>query len=122
MDDLRERLEALIQHLGSISASRTGLTPDDFSALREALDHPERLMGGLVAEITYSNWNGMDVEMTHHAAGKVPVGTKLYAKKVKQRQQVDAEHRICEHGRDAFADDCGMCDRAGTNYAKEVKL
>lgn len=43
------------------------------------------------------------------------------AKEVKPRQQVDSEHRICEHGRNAFADDCGMCDRAGTNYAAEVK-
>ncbi len=33
------------------------------------------------------------------------------------RQQVDKEHRICEHGRDAWADDCGMCDGAGTNWA-----
>jgi hypothetical protein len=34
-----------------------------------------------------------------------------------QPQQVNAEHLICEHGRDAFADDCGMCDRARTNNA-----
>jgi len=33
------------------------------------------------------------------------------------RQKVDADHRICEHGRDAFADDCGMCELAGTDWA-----
>lgn len=33
------------------------------------------------------------------------------------RQKVDAEHRICQHGRDAFADDCGMCELAGTSWA-----
>ena len=80
MDDLRERLEALIQHLGSISASRTGLTPDDFSALREALDHPERLMGEPVAEVTYSNFNGMNIEALKHAKS-LPVRTPLFAPK-----------------------------------------
>lgn len=34
-----------------------------------------------------------------------------------ERQQVDAGHQLCEHGRNAFIDDCGMCDRAGTNWA-----
>lgn len=96
MADLRERLEAalqLVHDLAQGKRSRTLSVParPDYdpdlvlsSVLREALDHPERLMG-------------------------------------EPRQQVDAEHRICEHGRDAFADDCGMCDRAGTNYATKVK-
>jgi hypothetical protein len=34
------------------------------------------------------------------------------------RQEVDKNHQICEHGRNAFVDDCGMCELAGTNWAK----
>jgi hypothetical protein len=37
------------------------------------------------------------------------------------KQQVDKDHRICEHGRDAFAADCGMCEFAGTNNAAKAK-
>jgi len=34
-----------------------------------------------------------------------------------QRLKVSAEHPICEHGRNAWADDCGMCEFAGTDWA-----
>lgn len=33
------------------------------------------------------------------------------------RQEVDCDHPICEHGRNAYADDCGMCELAGTDWA-----
>jgi hypothetical protein len=48
-------------------------------------------------------------------------GTTRALREVKNRrarQPVDSTHRICEHGRDAYADDCGMCDAAGTNWAR----
>ena len=38
-----------------------------------------------------------------------------------ENQNSPSKHQICEHGRNAFVDDCGMCDMAGTNYAKEDK-
>lgn len=124
MDDLRERMEAALseaqfqaQHLAN-DATRTARWEAHTATLREALAHPERLMGEPVARVVHrENTTQYAITYTH-----MPAGTKLYAPpEVKPRQQVDSEHRICEHGRDAFADDCGMCDRAGTNYAKEVK-
>ncbi len=33
------------------------------------------------------------------------------------RQRVSKENPICEHGRNAWADDCGMCELAGTEWA-----
>lgn len=33
------------------------------------------------------------------------------------RQEVDKDHQICEHGRNAYNDDCGMCELAGTDWA-----
>lgn len=35
------------------------------------------------------------------------------------RKKVSKEHPICEHGRNAWADDCGMCDLAGTDWAMD---
>lgn len=94
---------------GSANARSVGGTPDYSNkeksaafewlrglATREDIQADTQRLAGIALE----EW---------HALATTPAAT--------ERQQVDAEHRICQHGRDAFADDCGMCELAGTNWA-----
>lgn len=83
--------------------------------LKDAWDAVNKLIvGGELPEEKHLVRNGYILATNQISA--LP-GFSWHPSHVVARQEVDAEHRICEHGRDAFADDCGMCDAAGTNWA-----
>lgn len=85
MDDLRERLEVILRNEDLIEWD---CWPEVSATLREALAHPERLMGEPVATVLTSDpydersgpwYSAADVKKLE----ALPAGTKLYAPEVK---------------------------------------
>ena len=67
---------------------------------------------------TWPKWAKEDTGHITKAAVAIIIWHMMVGAGDRKRHHVDKDHRICDHDREAFVEDCGLCDLAGTNWAK----
>jgi hypothetical protein len=88
----------------SIAAAKRAIQ-SELAACRAELEHLKLLM------------RAKDLGLTHQYEKRIAAESRLASRESSERQKVSKDSPICEHGRNAWADDCGMCELAGTDYA-----